>query len=198
MRQPRWLAMACVSAAFAWPAAQYAAQKTAPKAASSVLDFTVKSIDGKNVPLSRYRGKVLLIVNVASQCGLTPQYAGLQRLYDRYRDRGFVVLAFPANDFNNQEPGSNAEIKEFCSTRYKVTFPLFSKISVKGEEQAPLYRFLTSPETNPGFDGDIEWNFAKFLVGRDGRVAARFHPRTEPEDPAVLEKIEELLSAKRR
>ncbi len=130
--------MACVSAAFAWPAAQYAAQKTAPKPASSVLSFTVMSIDGKNVRLSRYRGKVLLIVNVASQCGLTPQYAGLQRLYDRYRDRGFVVLAFPANDFNNQEPGSNADIREFCSTRYKVTFPLFSKISVKGNEQAPL------------------------------------------------------------
>jgi glutathione peroxidase len=163
------------------------------KPASSPLDYTVKSIDGKNVKLAKYRGKVVLIVNVASKCGLTPQYAGLQAAYEKYRKQGFVVLGFPANEFNGQEPGTDAEIKQFCSTTYRVTFPMFSKVVVKGDGQAPLYRFLTSKETNPDLAGDIEWNFAKFLVGRDGKVVARFRPRTAPADPALVTAIEEQL-----
>jgi len=160
------------------------------------LDFTMETIDGKRVPLSRYRGKVVLIVNVASKCGLTPQYKGLQALYEKYRKQGLVILGFPANDFASQEPGTNQEIKQFCSTNYGVTFPMFAKIVVKGEGQHPLYRRLTSKETNPRFGGEIEWNFTKFLIGRDGEIAGRFGPRTEPLDPSVTAAIEQLLKAK--
>ncbi len=167
------------------------------KTPASVHDFTVKDMRGKDVKLSRFKGKVLLIVNVASRCGLTPQYAGLQALYEKYRKSGFVILAFPANDFNNQEPGSNAEIEQFCKTKYGVTFPVFAKISVKGEAMHPLYRYLTSKETNPEHSGEIEWNFAKFVIGRDGRIAARFAPQVRPEDPAVARAIEGLLEQKR-
>ncbi len=163
----------------------------------SVHDFTVKDIDSHSVKLSRYRGKALLIVNVASRCGLTPQYAGLQSIYEKYRKQGLVVLGFPANDFLSQEPGTDAEIKQFCSTTYKVTFPMFSKIVVKGEGQAPLYRFLTSKDTNPSGAGDIEWNFAKFLIGRDGKPVQRFASKTTPTDPSVIEAIEKLLAEKR-
>ncbi|MBM3493781.1 MAG: glutathione peroxidase [Armatimonadetes bacterium] len=161
------------------------------------LDFSVKSIDGRSVKLSRYRGKVVMIVNVASRCGNTPQYAGLQAIYEKYRKQGFVVLGFPANEFGAQEPGTDSEIKQFCTANYKVTFPMFSKVVVKGEGQAPLYRYLTSKDTNPEFAGEIEWNFAKFLIGRDGKPAARFSPRTQPNDPTVTEAIEKLLKAKR-
>lgn len=160
------------------------------------LDFTVKSITGKDVKLSAHRGKVVMIVNVASLCGLTPQYAGLQQLHEKYRRRGLVVLGFPANDFNSQEPGSNDEIKRFCTTKYRVTFPMFAKIVVKGDGQAPLYRYLTSRETNPEFSGEIEWNFAKFLIGRDGRIAGRFAPRIAPDDPSLIAAIEKLLEEK--
>lgn len=164
---------------------------------TSIYDFTVRDIDGREVKLSRFRGKVLLIVNVASQCGLTPQYKALQEVYEKYRKRGLVVLGFPANEFGNQEPGTNAEIKEFCTTKYRVTFPMFSKIVVKGEGQAPLYRYLTSVATSPEGAGDISWNFTKFLVGRDGKVEARFSPRTPPDHPDLLATIERLLDAKR-
>lgn len=161
--------------------------------AQSVLDFTVKSNDGQDVDLSNYKGDVLLIVNTASQCGYTPQYEGLQDLYEKYKDRGLKVLAFPANEFGGQEPGSDAEIRAFCTNRYNVTFPLFSKIVVKGEGQHPLYRFLTSKETNGEFGGEIPWNFTKFLVDREGRVIARFAPKDAPESPQVVSAIEKAL-----
>ena len=163
--------------------------------AASVLDFTVKDIDGKDVDLSVYRGKVLLIVNVASKCGFTPQYSGLQKLYETYKDRGLVVLGFPANNFLWQEPGTDGEIKSFCSLNFGVTFPMFSKISVKGKDQAPLYAFLTDDKANPGFGGAITWNFNKFLVGRDGKVAARFGSKVTPEDPELVAAVERALEA---
>jgi glutathione peroxidase len=161
-----------------------------------VLDFTVKDIDGKDVKLADYQGKVLLIVNVASKCGLTPQYAGLQDLYEKYKDKGLVVLGFPANEFGAQEPGTNAEIKQFCTSKYDVSFPMFSKIVVKGQGIHPLYQFLTSKETNPEFAGEIGWNFAKFLVGRDGKVIDRFDPRTAPDDAKLVAAVERALAAR--
>jgi glutathione peroxidase len=167
-----------------------------PMAERSVLDFTMKSIDEKDVPLSTYKGKVLLIVNVASRCGNTPQYEGLEKLYDTYRERGFEVLGFPANNFLGQEPGTNADIKEFCSTKYGVTFPMFSKISVKGDDQHPLYRFLTSQGTNPKFAGNVKWNFQKYLVNRDGEVIAKFAPGDEPLSSDIVSAIEAALSQK--
>ncbi|WP_337176368.1 glutathione peroxidase [Paludisphaera sp.] len=166
------------------------------KPPASVLDFTMKDIDGAEVPLSKYRGKVLLVVNTASQCGLTPQYEGLEALYEKYKGQGLEVLAFPANEFGAQEPGTNEQIKEFCSTRYNVSFPLFSKIVVKGEGIDPLYAFLTSESTNPGHAGEIKWNFAKFLVGRDGEVIARFDPKTAPESEEVVSAVEKALAEK--
>ena len=156
-------------------------------------EFTLNSIDGKPAPLSAYRGKVVLIVNVASRCGFTPQYAGLEALYEKYKDRGFVILGFPANNFGGQEPGTNEEIKTFCSSKYNVTFPMYSKISVKGDDQAPLYRFLTDQQANPATGGEIQWNFTKFLVDKNGKVAARFEPKVTPESPEVAEAIEKAL-----
>ena len=158
----------------------------------SIYSFHVKTIDGEDRSLAEYRGKTLLIVNTASECGNTPQYAGLETLYDRYKARGFEVLAFPANNFGHQEPGTNAEIKTFCSTNYKTTFPLFSKISVKGGDIAPLYQYLTKDSGHPG---DIGWNFAKFLVAPGGKVVARFDPSTEPLEAKVVDKIEATLAA---
>jgi glutathione peroxidase len=155
--------------------------------ASSVHEFTLNSIDGSPAPLSAYQGKVVLIVNVASRCGFTPQYAGLEALYEKYKDRGFVILGFPANNFGAQEPGTNEEIKTFCSSKYNVTFPMYSKISVKGDDQAPLYRFLTAT------GGEIQWNFTKFLVDKNGKVVARFEPKVTPESPDVAAAIEKAL-----
>ena len=160
---------------------------------NSVYDFTLKDIDRKEVSLSQYRGKVVLIVNVASKCGFTPQYTGLQSLYSKYKDRGFVILGFPANNFMAQEPGTEEEIKTFCSTKYNVTFPMFSKISVKGDDMHPLYKFLTSKETNPEFGGDIKWNFSKFLVDKSGKIIARFEPAIKPESDPVIQAIEKAL-----
>ena len=159
-----------------------------------VLSFTMKNIDGKDVSLSKYKGNVVLVVNTASKCGLTPQYASLEKLYATYKDKGLRILAFPANNFGGQEPGTNTEIKEFCSVNYKTTFDLFSKISVKGEDQHPLYKFLTGKETNPRYAGDIEWNFAKFLVDRSGQVVARIPANKDPLTPEVVSLIEEQLS----
>ena len=139
-------------------------------------DFTQKTIDGKEAPLSAYAGKVALVVNVASKCGLTPQYEGLEALYRELAPKGFVVLGFPCNQFMGQEPGTDAEIASFCSTKYDVTFPLFSKIDVNGETQAPLYAWLTREDAKPEGAGDVAWNFGKFLVGKDGNVVARFSP----------------------
>jgi len=164
--------------------------------ATSPLDFTLKDIDGHDVPLSKYKGDVLLIVNVASKCGYTPQYKELQALSEKYGPRGLRILGFPANNFKQQEPGSNPEIKGFCQKNYGVTFDLFAKVSVKGDDTCELYKFLTSAEKNPGHAGEIAWNFTKFLVGRDGKVLARFEPKVKPDDPAVIEVLEGALSSK--
>ena len=161
--------------------------------ASNVLDFTLNSIDGKPAPLTQYQGKVVLIVNVASRCGYTPQYTGLEKVYEKYKDQGFVILGFPANNFGAQEPGTNEEIKTFCSSKYNVTFPMYSKISVKGADIHPLYQFLTDKQTNPATAGDIKWNFTKFLVGKDGKVIARFESAVTPESPEVTSAIEKAL-----
>ena len=171
-------------------------ETTASARAKSVLDFKVRDIDGKNVKLKKFKGSVLLVVNVASQCGYTPQYEGMQATYSKYKDKGFEILAFPANNFGGQEPGTATEIKEFCESKYKVTFPLFAKISVKGDDQAPLYKFLTSKETNPDFAGDITWNFNKFLVDRKGKVVARFTSKDKPDGEAVTAAIEKYLASK--
>lgn len=165
-----------------------------PVKEKGMYEFTMKDIDGNDVSLEKYKGNVVMLVNVASRCGLTPQYEGLQAIYDKYKERGFTILGFPANNFMGQEPGTEAEIKEFCSLNYNVGFPMFSKISVKGTDQHPLYRFLTHPETNPGFGGDITWNFEKFLADRDGKIIARFSPRTVPTDAEVIEKLEAALA----
>lgn len=156
-------------------------------------EFIVQANDGSQRSLSEYKDKVCLVVNVASKCGLTPQYDGLQRLRDRYQDRGFEVLAFPCNQFAGQEPGSDAEIAEFCRTSYGVDFPLFSKIDVNGDGRSPLYAWLTSESTTPDGAGDVKWNFAKFLVDRAGSVVARFEPQTEPDATELVGAIESAL-----
>lgn len=165
----------------------------APAAPKGVLSYTVQDIDGKNVPLSHYKGKVLMIVNTASLCGNTPQYASLEKLYEKYKGQGLRILAFPANDFGQQEPGANGEIRQFCTGKYKTTFDLFSKISVKTPNQAPLYTFLTSKDTDPQFGGDIEWNFAKFLIGRNGQVVGRFPAGHDPLSADVVTAVETEL-----
>jgi glutathione peroxidase len=158
-----------------------------------LYSFTMKTIDEKDKKLSDYNGKVLMIVNVASKCGHTPQYKGLESIYEKYKDRGFMVLGFPANNFLWQEPGSDKEIKEFCTLNYGVTFDMFSKISVKGKEQNPLYRYLTQESPVPGA---VSWNFQKYLVDRKGNVVAKFDPGTEPTDKKVIDEIEKLLAEK--
>ncbi len=163
------------------------------KKPASVLGFHVKDIDGKDVDLAKYRGKVLLIVNTASQCGFTPQYKDLEAVYEKYKDQGFEVLAFPANEFGAQEPGDNPQIKEFCSTKYKVSFPLFAKIIVDGHEIHPLYQFLTSESTDPKFAGKIGWNFTKFLVNRKGEIIDRFQPKDNPSTKKVTDAVEKAL-----
>ena len=165
-------------------------------AASSVHEFTMDAINGTPTPLANFKGKVLLVVNVASQCGYTYQYEGLQALYMKYKDQGLVVAGFPANNFGAQEPGSNAEIGAFCKSKFGVTFPMFSKISVKGEDQHPLYSFLTNKESDPEFAGDITWNFNKFLVDKKGNIVARFSSKDTPESDTVTAAIEKYLAAK--
>ena len=159
---------------------------------SGIYDFILPAIDGQAMPLSNFKGKVVLMVNVASQCGLTPQYKGLEALYQKYKDKGLVILGFPANNFGAQEPGTNEQIQSFCSLNYGVTFPLYAKVSVKGDEQTPLYQYLTQ-QANPAAKGDIQWNFTKFLVGRDGKVVNRFEPNVIPESPELMSAIEGLL-----
>jgi len=157
----------------------------------SVYDFTLNDIDGKPVALNQFKGKVLLLVNTASFCGNTPQYADMEAMYERYRAKGLEILAFPANNFGKQEPGTNEEIKSFCYTKYSLTFPLFSKISVKGGDKHPLYQYLT--EASP-FPGEVEWNFQKYLVDRSGRVVARYHHRTKPLSDDVVRDVERELA----
>ena len=160
---------------------------------STIHEFKVKDIKGTERSLSEFAGKVLLVVNVASKCGSTPQYKGLEALYQRYRERGFAVLGFPANDFGHQEPGTDAEIQSFCSLTYGVTFPMFSKISVKGKDIHPLYAFLTDKKTNPGFSGKITWNFNKFLVDRTGAIVGRFDTKDEPLGDKIPRAVQEAL-----
>ncbi len=162
-------------------------------AATSVYNFNLKSIDGKPVSLSAYHGKVLMLVNVASKCGFTPQYAGLESLYEKYKDRGLVIVGIPANNFGGQEPGTNEEIKKFCSTKYNVSFPMMSKVSVLGEDKTPLYTFLTDKSANPQIGGDIKWNFTKFLFDRNGKPVARFEPDVKPDSPQVVSAVEAAL-----
>src|ERR1700681_995464 len=165
----------------------------AASAASSVHEFTLDALNGTPAPLANFKGKVLLVVNVASQCGYTYQYEGLQALYAKYKDQGFVIAGFPANNFGGQEPGSNAEIGAFCKSKFGVTFPMYSKISVAGKDKAPLYQFLTDKAANPKTGGEIQWNFTKFLVDRDGKVIARFEPAVEPQSREVVSAVEAAL-----
>jgi glutathione peroxidase len=157
-------------------------------AASSVHEFTLNSIDGKPVSLADFKGKVVLIVNVASKCGFTPQYTGLEALYEKYKDQGFVIVGVPANNFGAQEPGTNEEIKTFCTRKYNVSFPMMSKVSVKGDDITPLYRYLTETK-----GGDVKWNFTKFLIGKDGRIAERFESAVKPDAPELTSAIESAL-----
>lgn len=184
----------------AWTRLKSLLEKSAMASAQPVqtggLTFVVKDIQGNDVNLADYHGKVLLIVNVASRCGLTPQYTQLQKLYEEHQADGLVVLGFPCNQFLGQEPGSNEEIATFCSSKYNVTFPMFSKLEVKGADQAPLYKFLTSQELPPVGSGTISWNFEKFLIGRQGAPVARFGPRTKPDAPEVIEAIKAALAEK--
>jgi glutathione peroxidase len=160
---------------------------------TTLYDFTATSIDGTDTTLRSYAGKTLLVVNVASQCGLTPQYDGLQKLYEQYRGRGLEVLGFPCNQFGAQEPGTETQIKTFCETRFGVTFPLFAKLEVNGADRHPLYAFLTAQPTQPDGPGDIQWNFAKFLIDKSGRVVARFSPTVAPAAPELIQAIEQTL-----
>ena len=164
-------------------------------AEKTVYDFTLNSIDGQPTALSSFRGKVVLLVNVASRCGYTPQYTALQSIYEKYKDRGFVIVGIPANNFGGQEPGTNQEIKTFCSAKYHVTFPMMAKVSVKGSDSTPLYQFLTDKTANPETGGEIGWNFTKFLVGPDGKVIARFDSAVEPDSPRITEAIEKALAS---
>src|ERR1700722_10467055 len=161
-------------------------------AGSGVYNFTLNSIDGKPTPLADYKGRVVLLLNGASQCGYTPQYSALEAIYEKYKDQGFVILVFPANNFGAQEPGTNEEIKTFCTRKYSVTSPMYSKISVKGADQAPLYAYLTK-DTGPGITGDIKWNFTKFLVDRNGKVVQRFESAVTPDSKEVTSAIEQQL-----
>lgn len=157
-------------------------------AANSIYDFTMNSIDGKPTPLKSYEGKVVLVVNVASKCGFTPQYTGLENLYQKYHSKGFVIVGVPANNFGGQEPGTDEEIKTFCSRNYNVTFPIMSKVSVKGSDMTPLYQYLTAAK-----GGDVKWNFTKFLVGKDGKVIERFESKVAPESPELTAAVEKAL-----
>ncbi len=162
-------------------------------APQSVHEFKMLDIDEKEVDLSKYKGKVLMIVNTASKCGLTPQYAELQAIYEKYKDKGLVILGFPANNFMGQEPGTNANIKQFCSSKFKVSFPMFAKISVKGKNMHPLYQYLTQKKQNGKVDAPVSWNFQKFLIGKDGKVVQSISPSTKVNEPSVMRSIEKLL-----
>jgi glutathione peroxidase len=180
--------MRIVMCLFFYAAAVMAADK-------SVYDFALNSIDGQPAPLAVYKGKVVLLVNVASRCGFTPQYAALESTYEKYKNRGLVIVGVPANNFGAQEPGTNQEIKTFCSSKFHVTFPMMAKVSVKGEDITPLYQFLTDKAMNPQTGGEIQWNFTKFLIGPDGRVITRFEPDVTPDAPQVTSAIEKALAS---
>jgi glutathione peroxidase len=162
--------------------------------AGAIQDASFKDMEGKKTSLKAYKGKVLLVVNVASKCGLTPQYEALEAVHEKYKDKGFTVLGFPCNQFGGQEPGTNEEIKQFCSSKYHVTFPIFDKIDVNGPQRHPLYTGLAGKDSP--FPGDIKWNFGKFLIGRDGAIIQRFEPKTKPDAPEVIAAIEAALAQK--
>ena len=161
---------------------------------TNLYEFKAKAISGQDVSLNKYQGKVTLVVNVASKCGLTPQYTDLQALYDKYHAQGFEVLGFPSNDFMGQEPGTEEEIKTFCSTKYNVTFDMFSKVTVKGDQKSDIYKFLTSSETNKDGAGEVQWNFQKYLVDKNGNIAYTYNPQISPSDPKIKADIETLLN----
>jgi len=161
----------------------------------TVYDYTLNTIDGQAAPLGAHKGKVVMLVNVASRCGFTPQYTALESTYEKYKDRGFVIIGIPANNFGAQEPGTNQEIKTFCQSKYNVTFPMMAKVSVKGDDKTPLYQYLTDKSANPKTGGDIQWNFTKFLVGPDGQIIERFEPKVTPDSPEVIAAIEKALGA---
>jgi glutathione peroxidase len=184
---------------FALSSAVGAAGKAAEKPAAATpaaLNFKVQSLDGQQVDLARYQGKVILIVNVASKCGLTPQYEKLEAIYQKYKGQDLVILGFPCNQFRGQEPGAADEIRKFCTDKYHVTFPLMAKIEVNGDGTCDLYKYLKSLNVKPKGPGDVSWNFEKFVIGRNGEVVARFQPRTTPDDPAVIAAIESELGKK--
>jgi glutathione peroxidase len=174
----------------------FADDKTGDKKVTGPLDFTLKGIDDKDVDLAKYKGKVVLLVNVASECGYTPQYKGLQELYEKHGKDGLVVIGVPSNDFGKQEPGTNADILKFCTTNYKVTFQMMAKVAVKGDDKVPLYKYLTAKETDPKFPGEVGWNFEKFLIGRNGDVVGRFKSGVAPDSPELLGAIKKELDAK--
>lgn len=171
-------------------------EKKTDKKVPPVLNFKMKKLDGKEVDLSGYQGKVVLMVNVASRCGLTPQYKELEGLHEKFSEKGLAVLGFPANEFGAQEPGTDLEIAAFCKDNYDVKFDMFSKVVVKGDGQCPLYKYLTSKETDPKFAGDISWNFEKFLIGRNGEIVKRFAPKVKPDSEEVVKAIEAELAKK--
>ena len=188
--------LVCVAAGLLVAAPGLVRAEEGGKKVPAVLSFTMKGLDGKDVDLRQYQGKVVLIVNVASQCGYTPQYKGLEALYEKYGKDGLVVLGVPANEFGGQEPGSNEEIAKFCSSKYGVTFPMLAKVDVNGNNACPLYKFLTSKETDPKFAGKIGWNFEKFLVSRNGEVVARFASDVDPAGEKFQKAISEELKKK--
>src|SRR5258707_544041 len=173
------------------------AEEKGDKKVPAVLNLKMKSLDGKDVDLSKYEGNVVLIVNLASQCGYTPQYEALENLHEKYGSGGLAILGVPANDFGKQEPGTNEEIAKFCSSKYNVKFDMLAKVTVKGEEKCALYKYLTSKQTDPKFAGEIKWNFTKFLIGRNGEIVARFESKVKPESPEVTKAIEAELGKKK-
>ena len=185
------LVLACGATLLAADKEQSGEKKVGP-----ALNFKMKSLAGKDVDLGKYQGQVVLMVNVASECGYTPQYEGLQGLHEKYGEKGLAVLGFPCNDFGAQEPGTSEKIAEFCKANYGVKFDMFSKVAIKGKEPTPLYKFLTSKEANPKFGGPVGWNFEKFLIGRDGTVIGRFAPDVEPTDEALVQAIDKALEQK--
>lgn len=195
-----WIIVLLVSVLPMWavaqtrPAGAPATQPTPATQPASALGFSMKNLAGEMVDLSRYQGQVVLMVNTASKCGYTPQYKQLQELHEKYAPRGLAILGFPSNDFGGQEPGSDQQIAEFCQKNYGVSFDMFSKVPVKGEQKCPLYQYLTSPQTNPASPGEVKWNFEKFLISRNGQIVARYLSKVTPDDPKLIEALEAELA----
>ncbi len=190
----KYASQLAITGLFVMSNAAFASDQAAEKSAPAVLNFKVQSLDGKDVDLTQYQGKVVLVVNVASKCGLTPQYKALEALYQKYNDKGLVILGFPCNQFNGQEPGTAEEIRQFCTSKYNVTFPLMAKIEVNGAGASDLYKHLKALDLKPKGPGEITWNFEKFVIARNGKVVARFQPRTTPDNAALVSVIEAELA----